>query len=373
MAPSRSHSPPLPPNATYNHPKIGLAILPSSRLFVAGGKVAGMMEVNCSSEKVALGEMALEFLGVEGAPEVFVSRAEVEAGSAWTGLADFACSTQSCARPTIRHRRLYTDLRCVCSKDPGDRRAMRSGGMRRRWVDIVILVPAPSLPADLTPPLLDYSALKGRTRFPFSFSLPSTLPSSVTFASNARVSYTLRATCQVASLPSGERSLVTKTVPVKIVERWADWDDKKWGEMVEDREEVKGERGGIVAQARVRRTLWWAGDASPGNGEVEVELKVRNSTDRDVRPPFECLLPCSCLSADLGRPGEPVPPPGSSSDERQDLAQDHRRRIRHRDASPRARVHLSCQHDRRQDRHRPVQVARGRGRLRHHGERVREG
>lgn len=67
MAPSRAFSPPLPPNATYNHPKLALNILPTAKVFVAGTKLTGSMEVSCSSDKIALGEMALEFLGVEGA------------------------------------------------------------------------------------------------------------------------------------------------------------------------------------------------------------------------------------------------------------------------------------------------------------------
>ncbi|PLW38038.1 hypothetical protein PCANC_14552 [Puccinia coronata f. sp. avenae] len=44
---TRSHSPPLPPNATHNHPITSLNILPSAKLFAAGSKVTGMLEVIC--------------------------------------------------------------------------------------------------------------------------------------------------------------------------------------------------------------------------------------------------------------------------------------------------------------------------------------
>ncbi|PLW29606.1 hypothetical protein PCASD_20920 [Puccinia coronata f. sp. avenae] len=44
---TRSHSPPLPPNATHNHPITSLNILPSAKLFTASSKVTGMLEVIC--------------------------------------------------------------------------------------------------------------------------------------------------------------------------------------------------------------------------------------------------------------------------------------------------------------------------------------
>lgn len=108
------------------------------------------------------------------------------------------------------------------------------------------------------------------------------------FASNARLAYSLRGTCQVASIQTGERSLVTKTITVKLVERFADWadTDKRWEETVEARGEAKGEHGGVYAEARLARSLWWPGETSPGQGKVAVEVMVRNHTKRDVRVPI---------------------------------------------------------------------------------------
>jgi hypothetical protein len=69
---TRSHSPPLPPNATYNHPIISLNILPSAKLFTAGSKVTGMLEVICKERNsVALGQLAIEFFGIEGSWSAF--------------------------------------------------------------------------------------------------------------------------------------------------------------------------------------------------------------------------------------------------------------------------------------------------------------
>ncbi len=56
---------PLPPTAVYKHSKVSLEIRPSKLLYVAGQKVEGILELACSSDKVWLGRIGLEFRGAE--------------------------------------------------------------------------------------------------------------------------------------------------------------------------------------------------------------------------------------------------------------------------------------------------------------------
>lgn len=56
---------PLPPNAVLKHSKVSLVIRPKKALYVAGDCVEGILELSCTSDKVWLGRIAVEFRGDE--------------------------------------------------------------------------------------------------------------------------------------------------------------------------------------------------------------------------------------------------------------------------------------------------------------------
>jgi hypothetical protein len=64
-----STSRPEPMNASPHHPKVKVSCTLSDPLYVAGGFVAGKMEVECKTDKgLGLGIMVVELFAIEGQP-----------------------------------------------------------------------------------------------------------------------------------------------------------------------------------------------------------------------------------------------------------------------------------------------------------------
>ncbi|PLW25645.1 hypothetical protein PCANC_28141 [Puccinia coronata f. sp. avenae] len=235
---TRSHSPPLPPNATYNHPIILLNILPSAKLFTAGSKVTGMLEVICKERNsVALGQLAIEFFGIEE-----LKLLDHSAQSSIHG--PHKCVFQGPALP------------------PSNAVATSEAPIGGHY----------------------YTALRGRTKFPFAFPLPSKLPSSTNFNDKARLCYGLKATCQVLSIESRQNVLVTKSKNVQIVEKLLDWNDTKYHEPVEMRGELRDPTGtgaGVWAEVKIDKMLHYSQNSSHADdGLIRAQLTVKNSTRR---------------------------------------------------------------------------------------------
>lgn len=110
------------------------------------------------------------------------------------------------------------------------------------------------------------------------------MPSSLTFGSTYAIVYTLKASIQILNLaePSDSTILIHK-LPIHVVETWDDWDAPRMMDPVEERAEVRGrESGSVVAEARCERTLWLASQDEETEA-VDVRVKVKNGTKRDVR------------------------------------------------------------------------------------------
>ncbi|KAH9444806.1 hypothetical protein Pst134EB_025063 [Puccinia striiformis f. sp. tritici] len=237
---TRSHSPPLPPNATYNHPTISLNILPSAKLFTAGSKVTGMLEIICKERNsVALGQLAIEFFGIEE-----LKLLDHSAQSSIHG--PHKCIFQGPALP------------------PSNAVATSEAPIGGHY----------------------YTALRGRTKFPFSFPLPSKLPSSTNFNDKARVSYALKATCQVLSIESRQNVLVTKSKNIQIVEKLLDWNDTKYHEPVEMRGELRDATGtgaGVWAEVKIDKMLHFNQNSSKADdGLIRAQLTVKNNSRRTL-------------------------------------------------------------------------------------------
>jgi hypothetical protein len=59
-------TPAIPENYVTAHRHVKLEILPAARLFVAGERVTGLLDISCSSKEVWFGDIALELSGIEG-------------------------------------------------------------------------------------------------------------------------------------------------------------------------------------------------------------------------------------------------------------------------------------------------------------------
>ena len=122
-----------------------------------------------------------------------------------------------------------------------------------------------------------WTARKGRTTFPFNFRLPTTAPSSVVFAGNASLRYSLKATIQVWY--NDDRTLVTSRKDAFVVEKWEDENDEKYLEprdAVADTRLFMGGTGAVWLEAGVPEVLFW------GGGSVTLRCGVKNNTKRTV-------------------------------------------------------------------------------------------
>ena len=122
-----------------------------------------------------------------------------------------------------------------------------------------------------------WTARKGRTTFPFSFRLPSTAPSSVSFGGNANLRYALKATCQ--TWWTDNKTLVTVRSDAFVVERWHDEFDPRYLEPMEavaDTHIFMGGNGAVWLEAGVAEQLFIAG------GMVMIRAGVKNNTKRHL-------------------------------------------------------------------------------------------
>lgn len=122
-----------------------------------------------------------------------------------------------------------------------------------------------------------WTARKGRTTFPFSFRLPASAPSSIAFAGNAAIRYTVKGTAQ-AWYQESKAVVSTKNI-AEVVEAWEDADADVYQELLERSGETKlflGGSGSVSLQAQADRQLFVAGSRLP------VNINIRNASKRDV-------------------------------------------------------------------------------------------
>ncbi|KAF9790357.1 hypothetical protein BJ322DRAFT_382751 [Thelephora terrestris] len=220
-----SSSRPEPMNASPHHPKVRVTCTLSDPLYVAGGFIAGKMEVECKTDKgLGLGLIMAELSAVEE-----------------------LTSRDHSATSTFYHtRRLF--------QGPG-------------------LPPSNSVhahPPPGAPPLPTncYYARKGMTTFLFRFPVPPSCPSSINFGSGlATIKYEVRATVGVAY--KGENKLVFDKKDVDIVETFEPDFSRVDPEAV-----VVGESGKIWLQAKLLGGVVVAGQPAC------VELTVRNHSSK---------------------------------------------------------------------------------------------
>ncbi|GAA5977745.1 hypothetical protein JCM5350_006165 [Sporobolomyces pararoseus] len=169
-----------------------------------------------------------------------------------------------------------------------------------------------------------YPALRGRTRFDFSFDLPKDLPSTCAFGANAVVRYELRAFA--SSIFEGDVDLKSEKKEVLVVERWDDWRKGNWSTGVEKdaEQELRGREGGLVSikgsigndawSGSLPRLFWWrdVDEGVEGKGTIEVRIRINNTTKRHIPGIKASLIRRLRLQRDRNKEG-PAPPQLSSS------------------------------------------------------------
>ncbi|GAA5866799.1 hypothetical protein JCM1840_004270 [Sporobolomyces johnsonii] len=237
---------PSPNSSRQLHSKLGLKILLDRPIYVAGASLVGELEVAVKGKELALGEIAIELN----------------------------------AKEELRNRD-HTSTRRLLNQN--------------------LTFQGPCLPpsAAIVPgssPLKGsyYPALHGRTRFPFSFPLPKTLPSTCAFGANAITRYELHASAMV--MFDGEVDIRSENKEVVVVERWEDWRKGNWTQGVEKaaQQELKGREAGVVKMhasigkdpwsGTLPRLFWWrdVDQGIEGKGSVEVRVRLKNATKRHV-------------------------------------------------------------------------------------------
>ena len=225
----------MPMNSVSKHPKLKLDLVLNSTVFEAGGTISGKLELTCTtSQKLRLGEISVELEGIE----------------------ELTSRDHAASQLFLYNRTMFQGEHLPPSN--------------------AVLPAAPNNGY--------WTARKGRTTFPFSFRLPSTAPSCVTFAGNASLRYHLKATAQ--TWWQEEKMLVTARREAFVIEKWSDEYDEKYQQPVEavgDTRLFMGGNGAIWLEAGVTEQLFW------GGGQILIRCGIKNNTKRQVSGIKVCL------------------------------------------------------------------------------------
>ncbi|SNX87327.1 uncharacterized protein MEPE_06037 [Melanopsichium pennsylvanicum] len=215
-------------NMVTKHPKVKVDVILSSNIFEAGGTISGKVELTCTtSQRLRLGQIAVELEAVEQ----LTSR-------------DHAAT------------QLFLYNRTMFQGDnlPPSNAVLPAAPVNNYW-----------------------AARKGRTTFPFSFHLPSSAPSCVTFAGNASLRYGLKAIVQ--TWYNEEKLTVTARREAFVLEKWTDQMHPRFSEPVEaigDTRLFMGGSGAVWLEAGVTEQLFWNG------AQMLVRCGVKNNTKRHL-------------------------------------------------------------------------------------------
>lgn len=215
-------------NMVTKHPKVKVDVVLSSNVFEAGGSISGKVELTCTtSQRLRIGQIAIELEAVEQ----LTSR-------------DHAAT------------QLFLYNRTMFQGDnlPPSNAVLPAAPVNGHW-----------------------TARKGRTSFPFTFRVPSSAPSCVTFAGNASLRYGLKATVQ--TWYNDEKMIVTARREAFVLEKWSDQYHPRFREPVEavgDTRLFMGGNGAVWLEAGVTEQLFW------GGGQMLVRCGIKNNTKRHL-------------------------------------------------------------------------------------------
>ncbi|SGZ24916.1 BQ5605_C023g09753 [Microbotryum silenes-dioicae] len=247
---NKGSSLPLAPSSTgtLNDSVLRLKIAIDPGWWLAGETVRGVLEVGVATDLLALGEVGVEFTGFEE----LRSQNHTSTRRILTSRIDFQGGTLPPSNAVV----------------PGSKPINGHKGY--------------------------YPALKGKTKFKFSFKLPKEAPSSCTLGTNATMRYELRAFAN--SVLGGSVDVRSVKCPVPVVERWADWEAGVWWDAKEGRAAASlrlGGEGKLDLTCSVGKGDWdekpvrlfWRRDTEVGaigKGRITIQARVKNGTKKHV-------------------------------------------------------------------------------------------
>ncbi|SCV69398.1 BQ2448_2418 [Microbotryum intermedium] len=241
---------PLSPSSTgtLNDSVLKLKISIDPGWWLAGETVRGVLELGVASDQLALGEVGIEFTGFEE----LRSQNHTSTRRILSSRIDFQGGTLPPSNAVV----------------PGSRPINGHKGY--------------------------YPALKGKTKFKFSFKLPKDAPSSCTLGTNATTRYELRAFAN--SVLGGSVDVRSVKCPVPVVERWADWEAGEWWDAKEGRAAASlrlGGEGKLDMTCKLGKGKWdekpvrlfWRRDAelgAIGKSRITIQARVKNGTKKHI-------------------------------------------------------------------------------------------
>lgn len=215
-------------NTISKHPKVKLEVFLNSACFQAGAAISGTIQVtSATSHHLRLGDIAVELEAFE----------------------ELTSRDHAATQTFLYNRTLFQGQHL-----PPSNAVLPTAPHHGYW-----------------------TARKGRTTFPFSFRLPASAPSSVTFAGNAALRYVVKATVQ-AWYQDSRTAVVTKA-DANVVEQWHDEYEPEYAQPLERVGETKlfmGGQGSVWLEAGIPRQLFIAGS------KATIRAGIRNASKRDV-------------------------------------------------------------------------------------------
>ncbi|KAJ9479438.1 Arrestin_C domain-containing protein [Pseudozyma hubeiensis] len=215
-------------NMVSKHPKVKIDVILSSSLFEAGGSISGKVELTCTTgQRLRIGQIAIELEAVE----------------------QLTSRDHAATQLFLYNRTVFQG-----EKLPPSNAVLPAAPINGYW-----------------------TARKGRTSFPFSFRLPASAPSCVTFAGNASLRYGLKATVQ--TWYNDEKMIVTARREAFVLEKWSDQLHPRFRQPVEavgDTRLFMGGNGPVWLEAGVTEQLFW------GGGQLLIRCGIKNNTKRHL-------------------------------------------------------------------------------------------
>ncbi|CAO1628486.1 unnamed protein product [Sympodiomycopsis kandeliae] len=220
-----------PMNSITKHPKVKLEVYLDQPAYQAGTAITGTIQVtSATSNHLRLGEIAVELEGFE----------------------ELSSRDHSATQTFLYNRTLFQGHHLP-----------------------------PSNAVLPTSPTQGYywTARKGKTTFPFTFRIPSSIPSSVTFSGNASIKYVIKATVQ--TWYQDNKTIVTTKNTANVLEQWQDEHLEEYYTPVEKIAESKlfmGGQGSVWLEAYLDRQLFMSTDEISSS----MKIAIRNASKRDI-------------------------------------------------------------------------------------------
>ena len=245
---------PEPMNSSPHHSKVNITTTLSDPTFLAGSFVSGKLNMECRADQgLGIGTLMVELFGIQGSLWLNGIHQYLNLGY----LTEFSSRDRSATSTFLHSRRLF--------QGPG--------------LPPSNAVQAHTMPGDPLLPEHYYQARRGKSTFLFRIPIPTSSPSSISFASgSAKVRYELRASADVYW--KNEKTLVVDNRIVDVIQAHPHKDSLRGPpEAI-----VVGDNGKLWMQGRI------IGGPVVAGGSACLELQVKNHSSKKVMTVFFFVL-----------------------------------------------------------------------------------